>query len=152
MASTTLSAILDKPASPYDVPLRAKVIIGANPVKYTNSNGEIKTSRDFIISDPTRIARVRSYDPTKDNLLKPGNSIIIKNYITKASGTFKFVVTSTTKIYKTANVDTIKNAESLAKNALNPPPAPEVLLKDVRKSPIKSLVSVKGQIVQVGTI
>ncbi|KAJ8309714.1 hypothetical protein KUTeg_011579 [Tegillarca granosa] len=144
----TLASVLSKPAGPYDLPLKVKVIMVDKVVDYKNGNGETKQSLDFVVGDSTRIGRVRNYDSSKNSIIKAGNSLIIRKYITKGSGNAKLVITANSKLYKTTEVGTVENAELLAKQELHPPPAPEVTLKDVQRSPIKSLVSIKGQVVQ----
>ncbi|KAJ8316057.1 hypothetical protein KUTeg_006071 [Tegillarca granosa] len=144
----TLASVLSKPAGPYDLPLKVKVIMVDKVVDYKNGNGETKQSLDFVVSDSTRIGRVRNYDSSKNSVIKAGNSLIIRNYITKGSGNAKLVITANSKLYKTTEEEAVENAELLAKQELHPPPAPEVTLKDVQRSPMKSLVSIKGQVVQ----
>lgn len=102
----------------------------------------------MVIGDKSGIARCRNYDPAKDKKLKEGHSIVLKNYITKGEGVFRLVFTSSTLIYKGAEVETVPGAVEMAERELFPPPAPFTELKDVKRSPIRSIISVKGQIVQ----
>ena len=93
--------------------------------------------------------RATLYDFTKKGTLTPGNSVIILNYIFKTEPSEGIVITKNSKVLKTASVEVSASLQTDAELISNPPPAKTLPIKQVRGSPVKSLVTVKGTVISV---
>lgn len=93
--------------------------------------------------------RATLYDFTKKGTLTPGNSVIILNYIFKTEPSEGIVITKNSKVMKTASVEVSASLQTEAELIANPPQAKPLPIKQVKGSPVKSLVTVKGTVISV---
>ncbi|KAJ8320285.1 hypothetical protein KUTeg_001872, partial [Tegillarca granosa] len=117
----------------YKLPLRAMVLGVADRRSYTN-NGEEKEFRPIVIADKTEVIRVNMYDLKREGLLKTGKSILLRGYIVRSEHTG-------------GSVSVPDDIRKEGENLINPKPAPQTPVDVIKRSPVKTLVSVTGQIV-----
>lgn len=141
----------NKGAKPYSLPLKLKVCaIGTNQ-KYV-TDGEKKEYTVVGLADTTDAIKGMVYDTSKLNNMQASATIILMNYIFKNENEGTVVITKTTKVLKKAQMDVPENLIEKGAAIANPPPAATLALRDVKRSPVKTLVSVKGRIISVSLI
>lgn len=138
-----------KNLGPYAKPIRAKVVANGEVSTYTYNNEE-KKCLAIALSDGSRVVRGVAYDQFKFVKLKVGNSVVLRDVISKTEdGIDTVVITKSTKVFMTMNIETPASHEEDGKKILNPPPAAVKSLKEALQSPTKQKVSVLEKIVQV---
>ena len=71
------------------------------------------------------------------------------NYIFKTEPSEGIVITKNSKVMKTASVEVSASLQTEAELIANPPQAKTLPIKQVKGSPVKSLVTVKGTVISV---
>jgi hypothetical protein len=138
-----------KGTKPYSVPLKVKVAAVGQTQRYQTDSGERKEYLIVGLADTTDFIKAVVYDTSKLAGLSDSSSVILMNYIYKNEAEASVIITKNTKVMKTAPLDVPEYFLERAKSITNPPPAETLPLKDVKKSPVKTLVSVKGRIISV---
>lgn len=134
-------------STPYTAALKVK-ICGVGPViGYKNASGEKRQSTVIGFADYTMAVKGVLYDSAKLPLMKEGQTVmllnvILKNYIGKS-----IVLTNRSKVLKTGPLEVPAALIKQGKYIACPPPAAEVDIKTVQTSPIKTLVTLRGQVV-----
>eukprot|EP00105_Crassostrea_gigas_P017753 XP_011435649.1 PREDICTED: uncharacterized protein LOC105334049 [Crassostrea gigas] len=112
---------------------------------YVNANGEEKKYAVLGVADSSMIAKCTLYDTSKLKVLQEGNSVMLLNVIVKDNNSL--TLTTKSRISKVGDVKVSSERQKAAREIAFPPMSSEVPLKDIEKSPIKSMLSVRGQIV-----
>lgn len=74
--------------------------------------------------------------------------MVLSNYVYRADPHPTIVVTAVTRVMKTSVFAVPEDVELTAKAIANPAPAKIITIHDAKKRPIKSLVSIKGRILE----
>lgn len=96
------------------------------------------------VADKEDSIKVSLYEVDKLPLLKAGECVVLSNYVYRADPHPTIMVTAVTRVMKTSAFAVPEDVELTAKAIANPSPAKIITIHDVKKSPIKSLVSIKG--------
>lgn len=144
----------NKGSKPYSVPIKVRVCAIGTRQKYQTDSGEKKDYAIVGLGDTTDVIKGVVYDSSKlsTGTLQENSSVILMNYIFKNETEPAIVITKNTKVMKTAQVNVPNSLVERAVAIANPPPAATMALKNVKTSPIKTLVSVKGRIISVSFI
>lgn len=89
------------------------------------------------------------YDSAKLHLMKEGQTVILLNVILKNDVGKSIVMTNRSKVLKTGPMEVPASLIQRGKDIACPPPAAEVNIKTVQTSPVKTLVTLRGQVVSV---
>lgn len=92
------------------------------------------------------------YDSAKLPLMKEGQTVMLLNVILKNDMGKSIVLTNRSKVLKTGPLEVPAALIKQGKDIACPPPAAEVDIKTVQTSPIKTLVTLRGQVVSVSII
>lgn len=128
-----------------DGPVNVKICGVAGEKTYVNANGEEKKFAVLGVADSSMIAKCTLYDTSKLKVLQEGNSVMLLNVIVKDNNSL--TLTTKSRISKVGDVKVSSERQKAAREIAFPPMSSEVPLKDIEKSPIKSMLSVRGQIV-----
>lgn len=114
---------------------------------YVIANGDEKKFAVLSVANSSIIAKCTLYDTSKLKVLQKGNSVMLLNVIVKDNNS----LTSTTKSRISKVGDVSSERQKTAREIAFPPMSLEVrlIIKDIEKYPIKSMLSVRGQIVAV---
>lgn len=137
-------------SAPYNTALKVQVCGVADVVNYKNSSGEQRQSLTMGLADHTMAAKAILYDVTKANMLKAGTTLMLLNVIIKRDSK-SVVMTNRSKLLKTSPFLESLPAH-LIKEGLElacPPPAEVVSINKIKTSPVKTMVSIRGQVVSV---
>lgn len=134
---------------PYSQPLKVKVCGVSSTARYQVESGEKKEYCVIGIADHSMAMKATLYDISKKANLAEGTSVIVMNYIHKTEPTEGIIIPKNTKVMKTFDVDVPTEIQRQGALIANPPPAETLTIKQVKRSPIKSLVSVKGTVISV---
>lgn len=138
-----------KGSKPYSQPLKVKVCAVGTLQKYQVDSGEKKECFTVGLADATDALKGTVYDSSKLKILSPSSTVIVMNYIFKNDSEPTVVITKNTKVLKTGAMEVPQGIMDKGEKIANPPPAVTRPIKDVKTSPVKSLVSVKGRVVSV---
>jgi hypothetical protein len=147
MPSTLEALFKNKKEGSYISPINVKICGVTKENEYVNANGEGKKYVIIGVADSTMIAKCTLYVMSKLKDLQVGNSIMLLNIIVKENNSLTLTVKS--RISKIGEVKVSEERFQAAKEIAHPPISPEMPLKDIEKSPVKSMMSVRGQIVAV---
>lgn len=142
---TLESLFKTKKDGPYSAPVNVKICGVAGEKSYVNANGEEKKYAVLGVADSSMIAKCTLYDTSKLKVLQEGNSVMLLNVIVKDNNSL--TLTTKSRISKVGDVKVSSERQKAAREIAFPPMSSEVPLKDIEKSPIKSMLSVRGQIV-----
>lgn len=146
---TSLQDIFKGQLGPYK-PKLTLTIVGVNPIRHYQVDGEDRQMRIAVGTDGEQYARVHLYDKTKFARLAVGNVLSLLNIITKKEdGCMVVIVTKNSKIFCGKTEEIAENQKAAANNILNPPPAATIAIAKALSSPPKTKVSIWGKIVQV---
>lgn len=132
---------------PYSNPLKVKVIGVGDKSTYTTADGKEKQLVPLGVADKEDSIKVSLYEVDKLPLLKAGECVVLSNYVYRADPHPTIVVTAVTRVMKTSAFAVPEDVELTAKAIANPAPAKIITIHDAKKSPIKSLVSIKGRVI-----
>ena len=147
MTLTKLKA--GKSAKPYTEPVKVQVCGVGSASNYTTDKGEDKQTVLVGVADKDTVMKVVVYDDNKLVSMTVGNAVMLTNYIFKTTPEPMIIITAKSKVMRTASITVKDELREEAARIANPPPAATVPLSQVKLSPVKSLVSVKGKIVSV---
>ena len=137
-------------SAPHNTALKVQVCGVGDVVNYKNSSGEQRQSLTMGLADHTMAAKAILYDVTKANMLKVGTTLMLLNVIIKRDSK-SVVMTNRSKLLKTSPFLESLPAH-LIKEGLElacPPPAEVVSINKIKTSPVKTMVSIRGQVVSV---
>ncbi|KAH3715366.1 hypothetical protein DPMN_058074 [Dreissena polymorpha] len=126
--------------------LKARVIATKGPATYT-SGGDQRHSLIVGLADMTGATKAVIYDSAQFQRYQAGLSVVIRNFILKADGSV--IVTRDSRTFSTSHIDAADEYTSEASRLVHPPEALFMSLEQAAASPAKTLVSVRGHIVQV---
>lgn len=148
--STLKDAFQQKGSEPYTKPLKVTVVACNQPQSYSNSAGEEKRCMHCAVSDNVNVAKVIVYDDSKFAKFQLNNTVVLRDVIKKQEDCImNIVVTKTTKVFLSTNMNISSDKVEEGKILLNPPPAPQVPLMTALNSPLKCKSTVAGIVVQV---
>ena len=105
--------------------------------------------RVFIIGDSSSAGECVVYDKLASGRFHVGSSVVILNASVKVARKNHVEVSARSRVKETGNVTITEEVEEAGRLLFNPPPAEFVKLNTVERSPVKKLVSIKGQVVGV---
>ena len=144
----TLQALFKmKREGPYVPPISVKICGVSREKEYVNANGEEKKFVILGVADATMAVKCTLYDMTKLKDLEEGKSAMLFNTIIKDDNAI--TLTSKSRVSRIGPVTVSTDIERVAKEIVNPPASAEVTLKEVERSPVKSMLTIRGQIVAV---
>lgn len=147
----TLQALFKmKREGPYVPPISVKICAISRQKEYVNADGEEKKYLILGIADTTMAAKCTLYDLTKVKDLEQGKSAMLFNTIIKADNSITII--SKSRVSRIGPITVPSEIENAAQVMANPPASAEVTLKEIDKSPVKSMLSVRGQVVAVSII
>ena len=136
-------------STPYSGAMKLK-ICGVGPiVGYRNASGDQRQSIVIGFADSTMAVKGVLYDASKLNIVKEGTTVMLINVILKSEGGKSVVITNRSKILKTGPIEVPEFLVKQGREIACPPPAAEVDIKTVQTSPVKTLVTLRGQVVSV---
>ena len=138
----TLQDLFHNMTKPYGAFTRVKVICQG-----TGSNGN-----RYGIADHTMAVELILYDDAKASKLICGGFVSLINSSVKTSPHNQVVVGKNTRVSKTGSFDVPDAKETAARDIINPPAATFLPVPEVKTSPMKKLVSVKGQVIAVSIV
>ncbi|KAJ8049562.1 hypothetical protein HOLleu_02348 [Holothuria leucospilota] len=131
-------------AQPTHLPLKCMVPLLLPPTQYVK-DGIPKKVQSLILCDSTGFLKATSFDVTKTEGLKVNSSIILKNFISRADA---IIITQSTKIFKTTPLHVEEAIVNAAILHLRPPTPPPSSYSAIKMSPVKSIQTVVGKLVQ----
>lgn len=134
-----------KREGPYMPPISVKICAISRQKEYVNADGEDKKYLILGIADTTMAAKCTLYDLTKVKDIEQGKSAMLFNKIIKADNSI--TITSKSRVSRIGPITVPSEIESAAQVMANPPASAEVTLKEIDKSPVTSMLSVRGQVV-----
>lgn len=148
MQSATLEEICrERGQAPYNKKsLKVQVMATDSIRSYKNDQGQEKKSMNVAIGDSSMALKCVVYDESKFSKFKQGATLILKNIIKKTDA---IVVTSASKVFPTVKIMVPEHVVTSGIAIIRPPPADLKPLDEALSSPVKTRVSVTGQIVQV---
>lgn len=136
-------------STPYASAIKVNVC-GVGPViSYKNAGGEKRQSTVIGFADNTMAVKGVLYDSAKLHLMKEGQTVMLLNVILKNDVGKSIVMTNRSKVLKTGPMEVPAPLIQRGKDIACPPPAAEVNIKTVQTSPVKTLVTLRGQVVSV---
>ena len=139
-----------KGTKPYTQPLKVNVCHIGTSQLYTTDAGERREYAAVGLADTTDAIKAMVYDKVHLATMKVGGTIILMNYIFKNEEQH-IIITKNSKVLKTGVVEVPDDKCAKAVLLANPPPADHRLIRDVKSSPLKTLVTIQGRIVSVST-
>ncbi|XP_052703444.1 uncharacterized protein LOC128179831 [Crassostrea angulata] len=134
-------------STPYASAIKVNVC-GVGPViSYKNAGGEKRQSTVIGFADNTMAVKGVLYDSAKLHLMKEGQTVMLLNVILKNDVGKSIVMTNRSKVLKTGPMEVPASLIQRGKDIACPPPAAEVNIKTVQTSPVKTLVTLRGQVV-----
>lgn len=135
-------------SAPYTTALKVQICGIADIKNYRNANGEQRQSITVGFADHTMAVKGILYDVSKANVLRNGGTVMLLNVILKKD-LKTLVMTNRSKVLKTGPFQQavpeyfLKQGQDLA----CPPPAELVAINKIKMSPVKTMVSIRGQVV-----
>lgn len=147
MQSATLEEVCrERGQAPYNKKSLKVQVIAADSIRsYKNDQGQEKKSMNVAIGDSSMALKCIVYDETKFSKFKQGATLILKNIIKKTDA---IAVTSASKIFPTVKIEVPDHVVKSGIAIIRPPPADLKPLDEALRSPVKTRVSVMGQIIQ----
>ena len=139
-----------KGTKPYTQPLKVNVCHIGTSQLYTTDAGERREYAAVGLADTTDAIKAMVYDKVHLATMKVEVTIILMNYIFKNEEQH-IIITKNSKVLKTGVVEVPDDKCAKAVLLANPPTADHRLIRDVKSSPLKTLVTIQGRIVSVST-
>lgn len=118
-------------------------------MQYRNASGDQRESVTVGFADQSMAAKGTLYDMTKKDTLRVGSTVMLMNSIIKKDMK-TIVITNKSKVLKTSPLEDVPRERIQEGHALAcPPPAETVEIKAVHTSPVKTLLTIRGQIISV---
>uniref|UniRef100_K1PZW8 Replication protein A 70 kDa DNA-binding subunit n=1 Tax=Magallana gigas TaxID=29159 RepID=K1PZW8_MAGGI len=134
-------------SAPYNTALKVVVCGIGQVVQYRNASGDQRESVTVGFADQSMAAKGTLYDMTKKDTLRVGSTVMLMNSIIKKDMK-TIVITNKSKVLKTSPLEDVPRERIQEGHALAcPPPAETVEIKAVHTSPVKTLLTIRGQII-----
>ncbi|KAJ8049225.1 hypothetical protein HOLleu_01868 [Holothuria leucospilota] len=98
-----------------------------------------------MLCDNTGFMRATSFDGQKSGALKDGATVTLKNYIPKSDS---IIITTKTKVFQSPHFPIDQSIIDEAISALRPATPPPADISSIKSSPVKTLHTVQGTIIQ----
>lgn len=130
--------------TPYMESITVKIVKKGHVAKFTDANGQQAELLNFSIADQSGPMLATLTDKSKQPKIVEGKTLMIRNFILKGG---KIAMSSKTTIMGRPNLEI---PHSIIENAIQLilPPSPEKKLAEVEYEPLRSILSVKGQIIK----
>lgn len=137
-------------SAPYTTAIKVQICGVGEVNNYRNANGEQRQSMTVGFADHTMAAKGILYDVSKANVLRNGVTVMLLNVILKKHLN-TIVMTNRSKILKTGpfQQEVPEYFQKQGQDLACPPPAEMVAINKIKTSPVKTLVSIRGQVVSV---
>ncbi|XP_071855534.1 uncharacterized protein [Apostichopus japonicus] len=129
---------------PYHIPLKC-VIASALPPKTYTKDGVHKEMQQLVLCDNTGYLKANAFDTAKKDVLKEGATVILKNFISKPDAV---IITSRTSVFKAPSLKVDQEIIDQAVVYLRPPTPPPADISIIKSSPVKTIHTVEGKIIQ----
>lgn len=134
-------------AGPYQKSVRV-LVTGVHPSIEYQLDGQTRMVVNCVVADGTRAVRVAVFDQTKFPRFVEGSGVILRNFIIKPE-TCTLTITSKSQVFPSAPVAVDASTMEEARRLFSPPPAEVTTIEKALASPVKTKVSIRGQIVKV---
>ena len=142
----TLQHVLSNPKMVYTKPLKVKVVAVGRKKNFQNQKDQDQSMWVLGLADDTTSAKALLYDEEKLQVMKEGRSVMLLNFSAKAS---HLSISTSTIAGRASNVLVPEDIESAARRIVHPPETQKMTVDQVKKSPIKALATIQGQIIKV---
>lgn len=132
---------------PYVPPVTVRVCGVSAEKQYVNQSGEEKRLVYVGVVDSTMAVKCTFCDREMLRNMAVGTTVMLMNMIVKPDNSI--TITSKSRVCKTGPVSVSAELERAALELAVPPTSPESPLIDVEKSPVKTMMSIRGQVVAV---
>lgn len=112
-----------------------------------NQSGEERGRVYVGVADSTIAIKCTVYDQEKLRNMEVGSTVMLMNIVVKQDNSI--TITSKSRVCKTGPVSVSAEHDRTALELAVPPTSPESPLIDVGKSPVKTMMSTRGQVVAV---
>ncbi|WAQ99148.1 hypothetical protein MAR_023521 [Mya arenaria] len=146
--TTLTEAVSSRKPLPYDAGVKAKVVARGSILHYT-SQGQDKQSLTVALADFSSAVKCIVYDAAKFPRFAVGHTVSLRNIIIRNN---TVIITKTSKVFLVPGMDVPEEREREGDHLVHPPPAPELPLDQALRSPAKSKVTVKGQLIQEDSV
>ncbi|XP_061169993.1 uncharacterized protein LOC133179218 [Saccostrea echinata] len=131
---------------PYSNPLRVRIFGSSNPSKYMTADGRERKSVTLGAADQEDAIKIVLYDLSKLTSVKDQDSVLLTNYVYKIDPCPCIILTTVSKVMKTLLINVPPHLQATAKSIANSLPAKSVAIRDVKTSPVKTMVTIKGRV------
>lgn len=132
-------------AVPYSDGITIKVVKRGHIAKFTDSNGQEGELLNFSIADSSGAMLATLSDKTKHARIVEGRTLLIRDFILKGG---KVAMSHKTTIMNNPRMEIPPSIEESALQLIMPP-SPVKKVAEAKTSPLRSICSIKGQIVKV---
>ena len=132
-------------AVPYSDGITIKVVKRGHIAKFTDSNGQEGELLNFSIADSSGAMLATLSDKTKHARIVEGRTLFIRDFILKGG---KVAMSHKTTIMNNPRMEIPPSIEESAVQLIMPP-SPVKKVAEAKTSPLRSICSIKGQIVKV---
>lgn len=130
---------------PYNTPIKCVIAATLPATTYTKNGGE-KAVQELVLCDNTSHMKAVCFETSKLQNLHNQPTVMIKNYVYNNE---KIIITSSTQLFKTKPMEVDDTTINAAVQYLRPTTPPPAAVAEIKQSPIKTLQSVAGTVVQV---
>ena len=132
-------------AVPYSDGITIKVVKRGHIAKFTDSNGQEGELLNFSIADSSGAMLATLSDKTKHARIVEGRTLFIRDFILKGG---KVAMSHKTTIMNKPKMEITPSIEESALQLIMPP-SPVKKVAEAKTSPLRSICSIKGQLVKV---
>ncbi|KAJ8019346.1 ATP-dependent DNA helicase PIF1 [Holothuria leucospilota] len=147
-SAKTISSLKQGPTKPYQTPLRCVLATRSQTIT-CERDGSTNDMIYIALCDGSDSIKTTLYNPEKVAAIPYGSTIYIKQYILRSDKTL--VLTGQSKIYHTRPMTVSEAIIQQAVQLVRPPTPPPIPIQDIKKSPVKTLTSLSGEIAQITT-
>ena len=122
---------------PYSLSLRVAVCSVKEPLTY-------REEYFFSVADTSGCCKAVCFDQTKFHSIVENNGLVPRNIILKNN---ELIISSQSKIYATSAQDIQEDILAQAKRLIFPPDSEVIPIADAKRSPKKTMISVRGKII-----
>ena len=145
----SLSDLSKVKSQAYQKPLRLKMIKIGETVPYSNAKGQQELWNSVVADDKCAVKAVIYGAETRANF-NEGKSYLVRNYIVKREGkACTLAFNQHTRMSEAPLITVPPEVESRGETLMKVQQAPEKTVKEIKLSPKKARVTLRGRIVQV---
>lgn len=130
---------------PYSDGVTVVVVKKGHTAKFVDSNGQQGELLNFSVADKSASMLATLSDKTKHSKIVEGKTFLVRNFILKGG---KITMSSKTSIMGKPSLEIPDEIRTSAVRLILPP-SPEKKVAEVHTAPLRSICSVKGQVIKV---